>query len=411
MLRGSERMAQLDSRKDQSLMSRQGLLRDALRRLCESGDHGAVVLAMQAVMNVTSTPLATIPYELVTECRMLELLFEAMDRTPSAAADVLLAVIALYRTACSPGHRVILEHGGGRFLRFVVQTLCGDEADERLRGVAVVGLRQVLLRSEGRVLKAVLTTLQELLPGADEIGRLLSGILEVLRSEARRSCIDVHMLCAAVAALESLARSWPNTNLRVVLESAPVRSSMTAVLLGLFQHGEPLTALVSPVLTLLTRHLSMEIEDAPVAELLTCADPYLLQDFSPFRLLRVGSWPAQQKACLLEATRKLIEQQPSEEEAFELVVREGALEMYVEVLGKILPDGAGAGEGADSDALLTSVVECLRVVMEKSVVLGKELVARGLPESLKRVKASRGPMVLRAMFQLLGAMARDLGKL
>ena len=431
LVRGCERLATIDSRKEHHLIDSQGMLVLTLRALIKGGREGSIIQAMHLIACLAATPIPSVTYELLFTCRVHHLVLNVLAE-PSASAHVrqaaLRALIALLRGGRGPSFRLLLQDSksnisnndnnsssrDSHFVPLVLHTLESMSSSSNCKALAAVALRHLVKGAAAAQhwdAKAALLT--QLETSSSSVEGAVNGVLEVLGAEIIG---DLHVLLSCVYTLSDVAALWPafrralisrrNALLEVLQRLAMVKGAVlvvgTAVHLAI-EIMEEEEELLPPHLAGLLMHVK---------------DLHVYEALQPFKLLRARlsysssstssisftsfsptcfttcCWTPQQHAHLLHASAIAMTRNRDASIVLEQVVVEDALDLYLAYLSTAATTTTEAPGGSsnsitlvceESTALpLAAACDALRLTIEVTGVdLYDELERRGLSNLLR----------------------------
>jgi hypothetical protein len=392
LIRGSERLSTLDSRKEHSLVERQADVLKTLLCMLRADLQGAQALpaieAMRAIANMAATPIPSIPYELLHTHKAHACIHRTLKQLPRARQAALVALVGLLKGSRLPGKRLILGEGSEGLASTVLGLLVGPEdLDLAVREILVVALRHLLAAYEAcRCMDRMRGVLEAQATAPTD---LLAAVLSVLRSSR-----SLDVLYAAMALLSDLVRAWPVAGEALRKGKEQLLGALEAQLSRAPGQEEALTGVVGQAVVLLVQGLGAELEDARMGKLLQhVSSTPVLARLGPFRLLRHGRGrlPPTLESHLLRASTALLREQPDPTAALELAVLEDALEVYLaplqQAVGTATPDKQGQGQGLPQLEGLASALEGLRALEEATgaAEMHEEITRRGVPDLLGKV--------------------------
>ncbi|GAB5034304.1 hect domain and rcc1 family domain containing protein [Nannochloropsis oceanica] len=361
LVRGCERLATIDSRKEHDLIDSQGVLVLTLQSLIKGGREGSTIQAMHLIACLALTPIPSVTYELLLTCRVHHFVFDVLAE-PSASAHIrqaaLRALIALLRGGRGPSFRLLLQDSksyiskkgnnsssrDSHFAPFILHTLESMSSSSTCKALAAVVLRHLAkgaMAAQHWDAKTALLTQFETSPSSVE--GTVNGLLEVLSAEV---ILDVHVLLSCVYTLSDVAALWP-----------AFRRALTSrrnALLGALQrlaaiNGAELVvgAAVQLAIEIMEEEAELLLPHLP-GLLMHVKDLRVYEALQPFKLLRAWlssspsstsptsftmcCWTPQQHAHLLHASAIVITRSGNASTVLEKVVVEDALDLYLAYL-------------------------------------------------------------------------------
>ena len=390
-IRGNIKITLIDDIKADRLVHKDEAL-NCLSLLMEQKDVVWPRQALTIIANLAATGIPSLAYELVVKWRVQDLVYTTVERHPEVLDVSCCALVGLFASGRSATRRALLSDE--LFMRRIVEaSLAPVPAEAQQYGI--MGLWEATREIEPSSLpQALESALEKNDAGYTELSR---SLLKALDPNVTR---DVHVLSATSNLLMELVSKCP----KFLEEFKALEFSLAGMAEKLMIHPE-VSLSCGKMLSFLLTELGLQKDHSCFIRIVNAVpQTSLLREMGPFSLLKCDHWSPETFQRILEASRESILAYATEEELFEVLVRESVLERYVELLDRFASSPGQAGGGK----IVTGVLQCIAVAYDaaasvRDVIMDEEMVER-LRSLLRAFKQDAG--VLESIFILFERVSR-----